>query len=182
MKVQVRLYVSLVICYKVHICHVCIYINAVFNHWFPILKDHILNVLILKRTKLLLFIFHLLSVPLLPWCLRRLITTSCVLLCNFVTVEGWDFEIDSSKLNDVSHAHHLTLVVWEEILEYLVNWAFLSNNQPHRLLKINIILFVFVCLTLSLSLLVDRLNCTVTVLIGTLIEIRWLEEGLIVGP
>lgn len=65
-----------------------------------------------------------------------------------------DFEIYAPKFDNVPHANYLLLIVGEEVFEDLIHGALLPNDQPHRLLQVNVILFIFVLLSLLFRLLV----------------------------
>ena len=150
-QIEERSDVSLVVrAYKVHIGHVRIDVNAILND--AVSSGQVLDALEVEWWSVLLGLNHLFCVALLPGCLWRLVATACVLLVDFVAADGGYFEVDSAKLDDVSHSDQLALVIREVVLEHLIDRLLFPDDQPHRLLKINIVLFIFVGVLLGLGL------------------------------
>ena len=60
-----------------------------------------------------------------------------------VTLNLSNLEINSTELDDITDAKLLALILAVEFFQHLINRLFLSNNEPHCFLQIDIILFVF---------------------------------------
>ena len=93
-----------------------------------------------------------------------------------------DLEINSTKLDDISNSYDLLLIVGEEILEHVVDRAFLANDQPHCFRHVDIVLFILVSFPLLLRLFVNLLFNTIPIFFGSLQKVIGLEEGLVVNP
>ena len=87
-----------------------------------------------------------------------LVTRSIKARIDAVTLQWCNFKVDSSKFDDVSDSYHLLLIVWKEVFEDLINRSFLTDDQPHRPIQVDIVLLVLVCLSLCLRLLIDRFD------------------------
>ena len=85
----------------------------------------------------------------LPCYIDRLIASAVVARINPVTLDLCYFEVYATKFYYVTDAHHLRLIIREEIFEHLVDGAFLPDDEPHGATEIYIILFIFVRLALS---------------------------------
>ena len=63
---------------------------------------------------------------------RRLVARAVVAGVDAVALEVRDLEVDATELDYVAHSDHLLLVVGEKVFKYLVDGAFLPDDQPHR--------------------------------------------------
>ena len=45
-----------------------------------------------------------------------------------VALQGGNLEVDTAELDNITHSHHLLLIVGEEVLQHLINRAFFSND------------------------------------------------------
>ena len=118
----------------------------------------------------------------LPSRIRRLVACSIEAWIDTIALKRGDFKVDSSKLDDVSNTHHLLLIVWEEVFQDLINGSFLTDDQPHRPVQVNIVLFVLVGLPLRLRLFIDRFDDVVSIHVWLLTEVCLVQEWFIVGP
>ena len=64
----------------------------------------------------------------------------------------------------------------------MINGSFLTDDQPHRPVQVNIVLFVLVGLPLRLRLFIDRFDDIVSIHVWLLTEISLVQEWFIIGP
>ena len=107
--------------YKIHLCMVVVLVYTLLEyHGSP-------NPIVLwllagigpKSIFIYLILFSLLraSAGRIGW----LVTRTIVAWIDPVALQGRDLEVHAPKLNDVTHAHHLALIVREEVFENLVD-------------------------------------------------------------
>ena len=84
-----------------------------------------------------------------------LIARSIILGVNPVAFKGGNLEIDSTKLDNVTDAHDLRLVIREKVLQHLVDRPLFTDDEPHRPAQVDIILLILVSLALRFRFLMD---------------------------
>ena len=114
--------------------------------------------------------------------IRRLVACTVVAGVNSVAAEGRYLEVHPTKLDDITDAHHLLLIVGEEVFQNLVNRAFLADDQPHRSVKIDIIFFVLISFSLGLGLLENSLSRAIVLVVRNLAKVGLVEPRLVIGP
>lgn len=117
-----------------------------------------------------------------PCRIRGLVARTVVAGVNSVAAEGRYLEVHSTKLNDITDAHHLLLVIGEEVFQNLVNGAFLADDQPHRSVQIYIVFFILVSLSLSLGLLENSLGRAIILVVRDLAKVGLVKPRFVVGP
>ena len=118
----------------------------------------------------------------LPSRVRRLIARAIEARVDTIALQRCDFKVDSSEFDDVSNPYHLLLIVGEEVFQNLIYGSFLTNDQPHGPVQVDVVLLVFVGLSLGLRLLVDRLGDVVSIDVRLLAEVGLVEERFVVRP
>ena len=118
----------------------------------------------------------------LPSRIRWLVARSIEAGIDAIALQRGYFKVHSSKFDNISNTHHLLLIVWEEVLQDLINGSFLTDDQPHRPVQVNIVLLVLVGLPLRLRLFIDSFDNVVSIHVRLLTEVGLIQKWFIVGP